>query len=337
LLEDSRVDVNRTTRQGNPLLHYACDRGATSVLTHLLSNVRVDVNFKVSEQHTALHLACAKGDDVHVALLLAVPELDLNAKNQDGTTALLMAVVRNRVSCAGLLLEDPRLLSVNEPDKYDRSPLHHSLAFSPDIAVLLLSHPQIDVNLTDASGNTPLMRACTHGQTACVELLLQHPKLRDPHQANNIGETPLDVIISGSDLRILKVWISSGKEIPEEWLLWGNEEEDEDEDLSVLELLAKYRTDSVETRREMRQEVGLYKEVADLFAVVVFLCDGLYRIRRKQEKRRTKEARFFGIVSQLPMEMQMIVCHRVMGLSKDLLSGKACSSALKNLGDDCDR
>ena len=41
-----------------------------------------------------------------------------------------------------------------------------------EVVELLLKH-NVDVNLQDESGNTPLIEACRNGRTSCVELLLE--------------------------------------------------------------------------------------------------------------------------------------------------------------------
>jgi len=48
---------------------------------------------------------------------------------------------------------------------------------------------------------------------------------------------------------------------------------------------------------------------------VVFMSDGLLEIRREVPgEKATNAARFFRVMNQLPMELQMIVCNRIGGL-----------------------
>ena len=54
---------------------------------------------------------------------------------------------------------------------------------------------------------------------------------------------------------------------------------------------------------------------AECFALMVMLCDGLLAIRRRVaiKKRPPNRARFFRIASQLPLELQMVMCRRIVG------------------------
>merc|ERR1712146_141464 len=60
-----------------------------------------------------------------------------------------------------------------------------------EIVKALLAHPEIDVNVQDQDGETPLHRACWMGQSEIVKILLAHPKI-EPCIQNKHGETPLD-------------------------------------------------------------------------------------------------------------------------------------------------
>ena len=60
---------------------------------------------------------------------------------------------------------------------------------------------------------------------------------------------------------------------------------------------------------------------ADIFALIVFLCDNLLQLKpaltttttTTAETNPTAASRFFAIASQLPMELQMVLSHRAVG------------------------
>ena len=95
----------------------------------------------------------------------------------------------------------------------------------------------------------------------------------------------------------------------------------------MVSLLERFRDNPEETRDEMRMELGWFDEAAEMFALVVFLCDGLLEIK---EKNRTG-GRFFKIAEQLPMELQMVLCHRVVGSMDDNISQEASEAAFRAL------
>ena len=78
--------------------------------------------------------------------------------------------------------------------------------------------------------------------------------------------------------------------------------------------------DPVTTRHRFRLELGLKDEIAaEVFAEVVFLCDGLLEYKADEVGVDAKRTRFFKIASQLPLqsrtrlskELQMVLCNRV--------------------------
>ena len=92
----------------------------------------------------------------------------------------------------------------------------------------------------------------------------------------------------------------------------------------VVTLLERFKSDAVQTRHAMRVELGWYDEAAaEMFALVVFVSDGLLQIN---DTTPSPAARFFNIARQLPLELQMVLCHRVVGSAKDIIPGKWPSS-----------
>ena len=65
-----------------------------------------------------------------------------------------------------------------------------------------------------------------------------------------------------------------------------------------------------------------------MFALVVFFSDGLLQIR---DTTPSPAARFFIIASQLPLELEMVLCFRQVGSDKEIISGKESEVAFKEL------
>ena len=97
----------------------------------------------------------------------------------------------------------------------------------------------------------------------------------------------------------------------------------------VVSLLERFRDHPEETRHEVRVELGCFDEMAaEIFALVVFLCDGLLEIK---EENMTGAARFFRMAKRLPMELQMVLCHRVVGSAGENIPGEQRELAFKEL------
>jgi len=79
--------------------------------------------------------------------------------------------------------------------------------------------------------------------------------------------------------------------------------------VSVLE---RFIANQVQTRHELRERLGgLDALAAEVFALTVFLCDDLLQLKLAPTTITSSAAtRFFTIASKLPMELQMILCHR---------------------------
>jgi len=87
----------------------------------------------------------------------------------------------------------------------------------------------------------------------------------------------------------------------------------------VVTLLERFKKNPVETRHQVRLEINWYDKSA-----AVFVSDGLLQI--KDSTTPTPAAKFFWIAMQLPLELQMVLCHRVMRSVKEIIPVKWPSS-----------
>jgi len=162
--------------------------------------------------------------------------------------------------------------------------LHHACLQDSRSAVipLLLAHPGIDVNLKDRDGYTPFYFACC-GHTSCVREMLKDSrvKVKEPKKG---GHTPLWRAAYIGYLDIIKWWISSGREMD-----LGKPGDVHRTDVigvakkygetEVVALLERFKNDASQTRHAMRVKVGWYDlAAAEMFALVVFVSDGLLQI-----------------------------------------------------------
>ena len=95
--------------------------------TKVAELIREDPGFNVNMDHgdgwTLLHYAC-NGDSrsAVIPLLLAHPDIDVNVKTVYGATPFYFACLNGSPYCVREMLKDSGV-NVNEPDKYDRTPL----------------------------------------------------------------------------------------------------------------------------------------------------------------------------------------------------------------------
>jgi len=200
---------------------------------------------------------------------------------------------------------------------------------------LLLAHPDIDVNVKTIYGQTPFYYACYCGYTSCVRELLRDSRVK-VNEPDNDGYTPLWYAASGGHLDVIQWWIASGREMD----LGKPGDVDATDALGVAKLLGntdavalleRFNENPVETRHAVRVELGLLDELAaEMFALVVFVSDGLLQVKNPVETT-PPSARFFRIASQLPLELQMVMCYRFVDSCKEIISGKDSEAAFKEL------
>jgi len=166
-----------------------------------------------------------------------------------------------------------------------------------------------------------------------VRLLLKDSRVK-VNEGNKYGETTLRYAAFRGHLDVIKWWIASGREmdlgqpgdVGKTDAIGITKKEGKTE---VVTLLERFESDVVQTRHAMRLELGWYDEAAaEMFALVVFVSDGLLRIKRKAS---IPAARFFRIAAQLPLELQMVLCFRQTGSAKEIIPGKESEVGFKEL------
>jgi len=199
------------------------------------------------------------------------------------------------------------------------------------VVSVLLAHPSVDVNLKDRYGRSPLASACHLGDISCARLLLNDSRVK-VNEPDFDGRIALWLATYGKYLDIIKWWIVSGREmnlsdamgdtIRTTW---------EWEKTEIVILLQRFEKNPVETRHAMRLELDWYSgAAAGMFALVVFVSDDLLQITATTP---TPAARFFEIVRQLPLELQMVLCHRLVGSTMEIIPARICEEAFQSLAE----
>jgi len=207
-----------------------------------------------------------------------------------------------------------------------------------EVSSLLKDHPEINVNWTnpDSHHRTALQAASSYGHVEVAKLLFAHPNI-NVNFKDNFGQTALSftcerghewLIASGRDLGDVKN--KTGKDF------------DDGKDYTTLEmarknnrtevvLLERFMANPTQTRHELRVKLGVLDELAaEVFALTVFLCDDFLHLRPAAAVS-DAALRFFTIAKRLPMELQMVLCHRAVGSMKQNILHKDSEAAFKSL------
>ena len=243
------------------------------------------------------------------------------------------------------ILRTNPFLDVNWKNLYwdSNAALHWACGNNHDAVVaILLAHPGIDVNLKNENKASSFWRASQRGNVSCVKLMLWDSRV-DLNEANYYDHTPLSMSAYNGHLEIIRWWIASGREMnlgrpghadsiasAKELDLCHNPDCRRRKH-DIANLLERFKENPVETRNGLRIELGWYTEAAaEVFALVVFLSDGLLHVRQRYQST-SPAARFFEIANRLPMELQQVLCRRVVGSGRERIHVNYCEAAFKRL------
>ena len=289
-------------------LWQACSSGDLSTVIRLCNSPSVDVNWVGPHKGDAsLHRACRFGHtEVAQYLLTSCPRVNLNKQNTGGGTPFCAA-------CQGGHL---------------------------DIVQLFLLDDRIEVNLPTKEGGTALWISSDWGFLQQVQLLLASDRRIDTTTKTSPGVENWHGTTASQAARLATTRPQYLDETLEQFLVA------KDNGRAIADLADEYERDPVAVRTRLRNLPGLREVfIGDLFALVVFLADGLFTLKKKTKtktKTKTKKEqavkqqevqaeRFFEMVANLPIEMQMVVCRRAFGSTKEVIATKVSEPAFVRL------
>ena len=205
LLAKDNVDPNSTDKDGQTPLSLAASHGHEAVVSLLLARDNVDPNSKDYSGWTPLSLAALNGHEAVVSLLLSKDNVDPNSKDNSGWTPLLLAFgqecslpVRKAVMTNSALMDYQTQLMLLEQQNKRRlfmARIGSNNRFKEAIVKQLLARDDVDPDLKNYNGQTPLSLAASNGREAVVSLLLAKDNV-DSNSKDKDGQTPLSLAAS---------------------------------------------------------------------------------------------------------------------------------------------
>lgn len=130
--------------------------------------------------HTWVQLflqSCSDGSVEYVRYCLSLG-VNVNCVRWDGARGLILSAAGSRLPVLDLLLQQPGI-DVNAVEFWWRGTALSAACRGNNVEIVrrLLSRHDIDVNLGNIDGVTALHQAAARGHSACLELLLAHPRL----------------------------------------------------------------------------------------------------------------------------------------------------------------
>ena len=118
------------------------------------------------------------------------------------------------------------------------------------------------------------------------------------NETDDHGYTPLYLAARWGHLDVIRWWIVSGREM--DLGTPGDVDKTDairvakkEKETEIATLLERFKSDAAHTRHAMRVELGWYDDLAEMFALVVFVSDGLLQINVNTTP--SSAARFFTI------------------------------------------
>ncbi|KAJ5982175.1 hypothetical protein N7451_012275 [Penicillium sp. IBT 35674x] len=179
LLRQSDLRLNDPDRYGVTPLARAAERPVLSVLELLLEQRHLCINSQSTHILPPLWSACRAGNSPAVKALLRLRSVQANQRGPTGTTPLQVAVYSNHLSIVSLLLRQRNMVDINARGRQQWTAIFFAASNgSVTMTETLLKHPEINLDLVDDQGRTPLWWA-EHGQhSRVVNLLRKHGRLR---------------------------------------------------------------------------------------------------------------------------------------------------------------
>jgi len=312
LLTFTKVDVNKQQHQGSTPFYAACQEGHQEVVSFLLADTRIDGNKPKNDGATPFYVACQNGHQEVVSLLLADMRIEVNKPQSDGATPFFVACQEGHQEVVSLLLADMR----------------------------------IDINNPDNAQCTPLWMASQEGHLSVVQVILVTGREVDTKTESIAGEYDWNDKTVAEMANYQGIRAKMAHESEEDYT------KKKQNGPLIANLLDSFDADPAAIRQELRELPELRDTfISDLFALVVFVCDGLLiasiassassssslssslsSSSSVNSNSHHKAARFFQIAEALPMELQMVLSNVVFCSGKNLVLTKHSEPAFKKLG-----
>jgi len=211
--------VDNTNRRGETVLHLACQKGLATLATALMvagadPNIQTNSSAGDTWRQTALHLALASGQEAVVTCMLEFSQpseglsttlLDLNLKNSADETPLAVALGGGFNHLAQQMIQSGA--DVNVTDGSGLSLLLKAIQDKNLGAATFLLANGADINTRSPQGMTPLELAVREGVEQVVDKLCQAGA--DTTSSSN-GEPPLWIALEAENYTIGSILVRHG-------------------------------------------------------------------------------------------------------------------------------
>lgn len=212
LLMFPNANVNAKDKNESTPFIESVSRSQISTLKVLLQNDKLDVNAKDKRMQAAIHIAATNGDTEIIETLLSDKRTDANIGNRLGNTAMILALENKHTSTAITMTKFDNVKS-DARNTLGVAPIHVAVERNYEDVVKTLIEKKVDINvLTKKGKKAPLHTACELGFIPIINLLLSQPNIK-VNIKNSEGWTSLHYAAEYSHLEAAKLLVSKNADI----------------------------------------------------------------------------------------------------------------------------
>ncbi|OOQ89141.1 putative ankyrin [Penicillium brasilianum] len=192
-------------------LALASIRGLHDVASTLIA-AGADVNSMDNLGCTPLYGAAQNDHQLTVKALLEQDDIDVNHLVGE-FTPLMTAAYQGHLDVVKSIIRNPKL-DINKGSKLRGTTalMHGALGYEREVVDVLLTHPDIDINIQDKSGSTALVMAAEDGYRRVVETLLDHGADTEVQQEGSFG-TALNRAIDYNQIPVVELLLDRGANV----------------------------------------------------------------------------------------------------------------------------
>ncbi|XP_071099255.1 inversin-like [Haliotis cracherodii] len=207
LLVHKGADVTLVDKDGNNILHLACQKTTVEMMKYVLSQDMVGINDRGHYERTPVMRAAEKGYK-EVVELLVHKGADVTLVDKDGNNILHLACQKTNVELVKYVLSQD-MVNINDRGQYERTPVMKAAEKGYKEVVELLVHKGADVTLVDKGGNNILHLACQKTNVELVKYVLSQDMV-DVDARNNKGQNAVMIVKSLKWFDVLDLLVSRG-------------------------------------------------------------------------------------------------------------------------------
>ena len=221
--DEAEIDLSLCNTEGNSALHVAAATIAPPVSKGLMDALVARANPEAINKRqahepndTALIIAIRARNEAFARALLRRAEINLSLCNTEGNSPLHIAAAITAPPVSQELIDalveraNAEAINIQQPHEPHNTALIIAIRCNNiGIVQRLLTHPNIEPNFPDATGETPLIIAIEMGRRECIRCLLNHDRInRDTPDRD--GNKPADyALLAGLPLRLRDALLTS--------------------------------------------------------------------------------------------------------------------------------